>query len=96
MSIQGQLPTNWYEAYGLVTKAMHIDADFCLDVLTAVSDEAASLVLKARRIVNGEFNRQNAARRSRRLEKATKRASVIVRTRIAPRPSGYVLNPLLD
>ena len=96
MNITGYLPNNWYVAYDAVCKAMHIDPDFCLDVLTAMGHEAASLVMKAQQIVKAEFDRQNAVKRSNRLPRANRHASIIIKTRIAPRPSGYRPNPLLD
>lgn len=78
---------NWWEHFCEVQEAMMIDADFCLDVLTVVATEVPFLVVKARQLVSRAFVAKNAARRSHRLPKASRGASIVVRTKIAPRPT---------
>lgn len=93
----GWLADNWYTSYHVVRKAMVLDAGFALRCIDAMHQEAPLLVQEAQRIVNDAFWAAQAERRSRRLPVGkSKAASVVVRWKTAPRPTGYVPNPLLD
>lgn len=94
--VRGFLPDNWFDSYAMVQKAMVLDGSFALRCIDATADEAAILVVEAHRIVDAAFWATQRARQAKALPRKSDRASVVVRYRIAPRPSGYRPNPLLD